>query len=76
VRKVTERKMGNTHLLEAGKAIYICKGGKGEKRDGKKDMQYAFIRSMGGYIKIRRKWAEKRERRTRKATERWAICIY
>jgi hypothetical protein len=35
-RKVTERKMSNKHLLEAGK-IYICKGGKGEKSDGKKD---------------------------------------
>jgi hypothetical protein len=26
VRKVTERKMGNTHLLEAGKAIYVKAG--------------------------------------------------
>jgi hypothetical protein len=43
VRKVTERKMGNKHLIEAGKAIYIYiyigKGGKGEKSDGKKDGQ-------------------------------------
>jgi hypothetical protein len=30
VRKVTERKMGNKHLLEAGKAIYV-KAGRGEK---------------------------------------------
>jgi hypothetical protein len=44
-RKVTERKMSNKHSLEAGK-LYIYKGGKGEKRDGKKDGQYAFIRSM------------------------------
>jgi hypothetical protein len=35
-RKVTERKMNNKHLLESDK-IYICKGGKGEKSDGKKD---------------------------------------
>jgi hypothetical protein len=35
-----ERKMGNKHLLEAGK-LYICKGGRGgkEKSDGKKDGQ-------------------------------------
>jgi hypothetical protein len=37
-RKVTERKMGNKHLLEAGK-LYICKGGRGEKCHGKKDGQ-------------------------------------
>jgi hypothetical protein len=41
VRKVTERKMCNTHLLEAWE----------------------------GYIKTRRKWAEKGEK-ARKATER------
>jgi hypothetical protein len=35
-RKVTERKMSNKHSLEAGK-LYIYKGGKGEKSDGKKD---------------------------------------
>jgi hypothetical protein len=28
--------MGNRHLLEAGK-LCICKGGKGEQSDGKKD---------------------------------------
>jgi hypothetical protein len=38
VRKVTERKLSNKHLLETGK-LYICKGGKGEKSDGKKDGQ-------------------------------------
>jgi hypothetical protein len=41
---VTERKMYNMHLLEACKAI--CKGGKVEESDGKKDKQYKFIRSM------------------------------
>jgi hypothetical protein len=35
---VKERKIGNKHLLEAGK-VNICKGGKDEKRDGKKDGQ-------------------------------------
>jgi hypothetical protein len=46
-RKVTERKMSNKHSLEAGK-LYISKGGKGEKSHGKKDGQYAFIRSRQG----------------------------
>jgi hypothetical protein len=32
-------------------------------------MQYAFIRSMGSYIKVRRKWAKKGEK-ARKGTER------
>jgi hypothetical protein len=36
------------HLLEAYKTIHVK--GKIEKSDGKKDMQYAFIRSMGGYV--------------------------
>jgi hypothetical protein len=43
-RKVTERKMDNMHLLEVYKAMR--KAGKSEKSDGKKDRQYAFIRSM------------------------------
>jgi hypothetical protein len=61
-RKVTERKMGNMHFLEAGKDNF--KGcGKSEKSDGKKDMQYAFIRSMGGYIKNTTKMGEKWARR-------------
>jgi hypothetical protein len=38
VRKVTERKMGNKHLLEAWETIYVKAGG-GEKSDGKKDGQ-------------------------------------
>jgi hypothetical protein len=46
-----------------------CKRGKGEKSDGKKDMQYTFIKSMGGCIKRRRKWAQKGEQ-ARKVTER------
>jgi hypothetical protein len=29
---------------------YTCISGKRERSDGKKDMQYAFIRGMGGYI--------------------------
>jgi hypothetical protein len=37
-RKVTERKKVNMHLLETAQG-YICKGGKGEGSDGKKDMQ-------------------------------------
>jgi hypothetical protein len=45
---VTERKKGNMHLLETYKTIHVK--GKSEKSDGKKGMQYAFIRSMGGYI--------------------------
>jgi hypothetical protein len=48
---------------------YPCKRGKSEKSDGKKDMQYAFIRNMGGYIYIRRKRAKKGEK-ARKVTER------
>jgi hypothetical protein len=62
---VTEKKMDNMHLLnncQLGLNVaekLAEKGEKGEKSDGKKDIQYAFIRSMGGYIKIRRKWAEK-----------------
>jgi hypothetical protein len=47
-RKVMARKKVNMHLLEAYKATHVK--GKSEKSDGKKDMQYAFIRSMGGYI--------------------------
>jgi hypothetical protein len=47
VRKVTERKMGNKHLLEAWEDTYILKydengrkkGEKGEESDGKKDGQ-------------------------------------
>jgi hypothetical protein len=54
---VTERKTINKHLLK--QASYICKGGKVRKSDGKKDMQYAFIRSRGGYSKLRRQWTEK-----------------
>jgi hypothetical protein len=45
---VTERKKVNMHLLEAYKTTHVK--GKNEKSDGKKDMQYAFIRSMRGYI--------------------------
>jgi hypothetical protein len=45
-RKVTERKMSNKHLLEAGK-LYMYRR-EGEKSDGKKDGQYAFIRSRQG----------------------------
>jgi hypothetical protein len=41
---VTERKMGNMHLLEACKAIR--KGEKSAKSGGKKAKQYTFIRSM------------------------------
>jgi hypothetical protein len=40
--------MGNKHLLAACKAKHVNAGR--EKSDGKKDMQYAFIRIMGGYI--------------------------
>jgi hypothetical protein len=45
LRKVTERKICNTHLLEAWEAMFKCekKGRKrrekGEKSDGKKDEQ-------------------------------------
>jgi hypothetical protein len=44
VRKVTERKLCNTHLLEAWEAIFKCekkgeKGRGGEESDGKKDGQ-------------------------------------
>jgi hypothetical protein len=58
------KKMCNTHLLEVWEATFKCekkgeKGREGEESDGKKDMQYAFIRSMGGYIKNTRKWAKK-----------------
>jgi hypothetical protein len=68
VRKVTERKMGSKHLLEAGKAKHV-NAGRTRKVTGKKDVQYAFIRSMEGYIKIRRKWAKMGEK-ARKVTER------
>jgi hypothetical protein len=50
VRKVTERKMANKHLLEAWEDILKYdengrkKGEKGEESDGKKDGQYAFIK--------------------------------
>jgi hypothetical protein len=36
VRKVTERKMGNTHLLEAGKVNLKGCGEKGRKKDRKR----------------------------------------
>jgi hypothetical protein len=49
--KVTERKMGNKHLLEAYKAIF--KGGKSEKSAGKKDRKYAFIESCEVYLNMR-----------------------
>jgi hypothetical protein len=51
-RKVTERKICNTHLLEAWKVTLKYdengrkKGEKGEESDGKKDGQYAFIKIM------------------------------
>jgi hypothetical protein len=54
-RKGTKRKMDNTHLLDHGR-LYLNttkkseKGREGEESDGKKGMQYAFVRSMGGYI--------------------------
>jgi hypothetical protein len=47
--------MDNTHLLDHGR-LYLNttkkgeKGREGEESGGKKDMQYAFIRNMGGYI--------------------------
>jgi hypothetical protein len=49
VRKATERKICNTHLLEAWEAIFKYekkgeKGREGEESDGKKDGQYAFIK--------------------------------
>jgi hypothetical protein len=49
-RKVTERKICNTHLLEAWEATFKCekKGEKGredEESAGKKDGQYAYVRS-------------------------------
>jgi hypothetical protein len=52
-RKVTERKICNTHLLETWEVIFKCdekgrKRAKGEESDGKKDGQYAFIRSRQG----------------------------
>jgi hypothetical protein len=49
---VTERKICNTHLLEAGEAAlkirrkWAKKGREGEESDGKKDGQYAFIKIM------------------------------
>jgi hypothetical protein len=48
-RKVTERKICNTYLLETWEAIfkYDEKGREGEESDGKKDGQYAFIKVMG-----------------------------
>jgi hypothetical protein len=52
-RKVTERKICNTHLLEPGR-LYLNarkraeKGRAGEESGGKKDGQYAFIRSRQG----------------------------
>jgi hypothetical protein len=38
---------------------YPCKRGKSEKSDGKKDMQYTFIRNMGGYNLYTTKKGEK-----------------
>jgi hypothetical protein len=52
-RKGTERKMDNMHLLNHGR-LYLNtmkkseKGREVEESDGKKDMQYAFIRNKGG----------------------------
>jgi hypothetical protein len=54
---VTERKTGNTHLLEACETAFKYdgkkggKGGKGGERVGKKDGQYAFIRSRQAHFK-------------------------
>jgi hypothetical protein len=59
--------MGNMHLLEHGR-LYLNarkraeKGREGEESDGKKDVQYAFIRSrQARYVKAGR---------VRKVTER------
>jgi hypothetical protein len=56
-RKVTERKIHNTHLLESWENTVKHDGKKGAKRrekagesDGKKDEQYAFIRSRQGWL--------------------------
>jgi hypothetical protein len=49
---VAEVNIGNTNLLEAWEAIFKYdekgrkKGEKGEKSDGKKGGQYAFIRNI------------------------------
>jgi hypothetical protein len=56
VRKVTERKICNTHLLEAGELHLNArkKGKKGREReesDGKKDGQYAFLEAGKATLK-------------------------
>jgi hypothetical protein len=51
---VTERKVCSKHLLGVWEAIFKYdekgrkKGEEGEESDGKKDVQYAFIRIMQG----------------------------
>jgi hypothetical protein len=55
-RKVTERKMGNKHLLEVWETIFKYdekgrkKGEKARKVTERKKVKYAFIKSSQGYI--------------------------
>jgi hypothetical protein len=68
VRKVTERKMGNMHLLEAGKAKHV-NAGRARKVTERKICNTHLLEAWEDTLKIRRKWAKRREK-ARKVTER------
>jgi hypothetical protein len=67
-RKVTERKMGNKHLLEACKAEHV-NAGRARRVTERKICNTHLLEEWGGYIKIRRRWAKKGEK-ARKVTEK------
>jgi hypothetical protein len=58
VRKVTERKMGNMHLLEAGKAKHV-NAGRARKVTERKICSTHLLEAWEATLKIRRKWAKK-----------------
>jgi YD repeat-containing protein len=75
VRKVTERKMGNKHLLEACKAKHVNAGRARkvtERKMGNTHLLEAWEATLK-YDENGRKWAR---RRGKGRKERWAICIY
>jgi hypothetical protein len=69
VRKVTERKMGNMHLLETGKAKH-ANGGRARKVTERKICNTHLLEAWEATLKIRRKWAKKAREKARKVTER------
>jgi hypothetical protein len=75
VRKVTERKMDNKHLLESCKAIHV-KAGREREVTERKICNTHLLEAWEVIFKWGEKGRKRASRRRKRRKERWAISIY